>query len=204
MTALAFAVLDAVPETSAASPAIRLQMQVRCDDAPIDALALRVRLQIEPWRRNYDAGERALIADFSPGKPLQFAEVAVMVGAFSGESTFSLPIACTYDVQVASMKYFSALRDGEIPLRLFFNGTIFRGGRADFEVEMVPWDLECTASLPVRTWQAAMDACFPSQAWIRVQRATFDALLRYRARHALNDWEEVVTHLLSAGTQASR
>jgi hypothetical protein len=188
----------AVAERGAAAPTIRLQMRVRSDEAPIDALALRVRLQIEPWRRRYDDAERALIAELSLTKPLQLADVAVMLGAFSGESAFSLPISCTYDVQVASMKYFSALREGEIPLRLFFNGTIFRGGEAGFQVEMVPWDLECTAALPLATWQAAMDACFPNKAWIRIERATFDELLRYRAQHALNDWEEVVLHLLGA------
>jgi hypothetical protein len=198
VTALAFSVLDAVAERNAASPTIRFQMRARSGDEPIDALALRVRLQIEPWRRRYDGAERELIAELSVTKPLQLAEVAVMIGAFSGESAFALPVSCTYDVQVASMKYFSALHDGEVPLRFFFNGTIFRGGEAGFQVEMVPWDLECTASLPLATWQAAMDACFPNQAWIRIERATFDELLRYRAQHALNDWEAVVTHLLAA------
>jgi len=42
----------------------------------------------------------------------------------------SLP--CTYDMEVASGKYFASLDGGEIPLALLFSGSVFLGGANGF------------------------------------------------------------------------
>ena len=39
-----------------------------------------------------------------------------------------MPVVCTYDFEVVSVKYFSALGDGDIPLTFLFSGTIFYEG----------------------------------------------------------------------------
>ena len=52
-----------------------------------------------------------------------------MVRGFTGDVEFDLPVPCTYDFEVAAAKYLHALRDGEVPLRVLFSGTVFtRGG----------------------------------------------------------------------------
>ena len=55
-----------------------------------------------------------------------------MVAGFAGETEVDLPVACTYDFEVAAAKYLHALGDGEVPLLLLFSGTVFVARRAGF------------------------------------------------------------------------
>ena len=41
-----------------------------------------------------------------------------------------------------------------------------------------------------------MDSAFPDHAWIRVDRATFQRLRRYRAQERLCSWEDAFEQLL--------
>lgn len=204
MTAFDFGVLRVEPARRAVSPTLTFRMRVRSVGEPVDALALRVRVQLEPALRGYAAEEEPLLVEIfgarerwsSAVRPLQWHEGAVMLGRFSEEAEFDLHVPCTYDMYVSAGKYLTALNDGEIPVRLFFNGTVFRGASSGFEVEMLPWDLESTARFPLQTWREAMDACFPNHAWIRVERPTFDRLARYRAEHHLWDWDAAINTVI--------
>ena len=206
MTALAFNVVDAAVERYSASPAIRLRLRVGAQDGDrIDAIALRARVQIEPAGRTYTAGEEARLREIfgererwvHSVRPLQWTETSIMVGSFSRETTFEISLACTYDLNVAGGKFISALDAGDIPLRLFFTGTLFRGSASGFNVEMLPWNLECTTRLSMQLWYDAMNSAFPDQAWIRVDRSTFEALRSYRADHSFSNWEEAFSVLLA-------
>jgi len=204
VTKLTFEMVDATADRFSAAPIVRLRVRVRLEGEAIDALALHVRVQIEPAGRAYDTDEELLQQELfgkrerwvQSVRPLQWTECAVMLNAFTGETTFDVPIACTYDLQVASSKYASALKDGNIPVRLLFTGTIFRGAQSGFAVEMLSWNSERQGRVPVATWQEAMERVFPGQAWIRVDRPTFAALRRYRTEHALYNWEDAFAHLL--------
>lgn len=198
MSKLEFEMVDVLAETRPAAPTLRLRLRLRADGPAVDAIALRVRVQIEPWRRRYAEREQALLSELSATTALQWSETAAALAGFDGETTFDIPVACTYDVQVAAGKYWTALEDGSVPVRLFFNGTIFRGAPNGFNVEMLPWDLECAGEIPVATWQRAMDACFSGQAWIRVDRGIFDALRRYRTAHHHTSWDDTMSALLAA------
>lgn len=205
MSRLAFEVVDAYAERYAASPAIRLRVAVRDDGEPIDAIALRVRAQVEPAFRTYSAEEEVQLQEIfgarerwaASVRPLQWIDTGVTTGAFERETVFEVPLPCSYDMQVAAAKYSSALHGGDIPLRLLFTGTVFRAGSNGFSVEMLPWNLECTARLPVALWNEAMNASFPDHAWIRIDRTTFRALRRYRAERAFYSWEDAFSHLLA-------
>lgn len=198
MTKLEFEMIAAHAQAHPAMPALRLRLRVRADGPAVDAIALRVRVQIEPWRRRYTQQEQVLLSELSATTALQWSETAVALAGFEGETTFEVPVACTYDLQVAAGKYLTALEDGGVPVRLFFNGTIFRGAPNGFNVEMLPWDLECADEIPVAIWQRAMDACFSGQAWLRVDRGTFDALRRYRTAHHHASWDDTMSALLAA------
>lgn len=200
MTKLEFTIREAIAEPHPATPALRLRLNLRSSGEAIDAIAVRARVQIEPWRRRYAPGEEALLSDLSPTAALQWAETSLVLPGFDGETLFDVTLACTYDLQVAAAKYLTALADGAIPVRLFFNGTIFRGAPAGFNVEMLPWDLECAGDIPIATWQRAMDACFAGQAWIRIDRSTFDALRRFRAAHHCASWDDAVNAMLAVET----
>ena len=82
----------------------------------------------------------------------------------------------TYDLQIASTRYFSSLDDGEIPLLLLFSGTIFGSADGRMRVQQVPWSKETTFRLPVSQWREAVDAHFPDTAWITMSRKTLDEL----------------------------
>lgn len=210
MADLDFAVTGADADRSAAAPAIALHLRVTSqDENPVQALALRAQVRIEPGRRGYgddeaDAmrdlfGERARWRDTL--KPLQLAFVSLVVPGFAREAEFDLSLPCSYDFDVAANKYLYALDSGEIPLLLLFSGMAFTSGPNGFGVSPVPWDREARFRLPVEVWRTTMDLHFPGAAWLRLGTDTFDALYRYRVRRQLIDWDDVVTHLLKdAGT----
>ena len=83
-------------------------------------------------RRDARAARRAV----RPARALGRDDALVPVGArrvarahFAARHTFTVEVPCTYDLEVASAKYFDALRDGEVPLSFHFNGTVlYRGG----------------------------------------------------------------------------
>jgi hypothetical protein len=129
---------------------------------------------------------------------MQFAFADAMVPGFEGAVEVDIPISCTYDLEVASSKYFHALDDGEIPLLMLFSGTVFTKGESGFSVEQVPWHKEVSFGLPVKVWDEMMDLYFPGQAWIRIQRETLDALGRFKSERALTGWDQTLETLLSA------
>ena len=64
----------------------------------------------------------------------------LIVPAFTGSTTVTAPVACSYDMEVAAAKYLHALPDGEAPLALHFNGMVYypdeQGG---LQMVLVPW-----------------------------------------------------------------
>lgn len=174
------------------------------------ALALRCQIRIEPARRGYEPAEAAGLTDLftersrwgSTLQPLQFAQVPVMVPAFTGATETDVVVPCTYDLEIAATRYANALTDGEVPLLMLFSGTAFTGS-AGFRVEPVPWDLEAPFRMPVAVWKEMVDQHFPGCGWIRLPRDTMNDLIAFRSRHALPSWEATVRALIdAAGTKA--
>lgn len=211
MSDLSFEVVGARAEPHAAVPTIMLRLRIRdASEADIQAITLRVQLQIEPRRRHYASAEEERLLDLF-GEPARWGDtlqtllwthVSMTVTSFRGTTEVDLPIPCTYDFEVASAKYFHGLEDGEVPLLLLFSGTVFaRSGEGKMMVEQVPWHAEAPFRLPVLVWRDVMDLYFPGSAWIRLRRDTFDALHRYRGRRALTSWEEAIEGLLQHADQ---
>jgi hypothetical protein len=169
----------------------------------IHALALSVQVRIEPQRRPYGAEESEQLRDLF-GAPerygntlrsLLWTHVSQMVLGFSSQTEFDLPIACSYDFEVAAHKYLSALREGEIPLALLMRGTLFARGESGITAALLPWECEAHYRLPVRWWREAMDAFFPNSAWLRVGRDVFEELRRLKTARGLPTWDAVLTQL---------
>jgi hypothetical protein len=126
-----------------------------------------------------------------------------VVPAFTGATVVELQVPCTYDFDVSASKYLAALRDGEVPLELLFGGTVFyRGEGGLLQTTMIGWDREADYRMPISVWRAAMDMYFPGNAWLRLQRETFDRLHAYRAQNSLTSWEETVDRLLESGERS--
>jgi hypothetical protein len=203
---LAFRCLGVRADPYAAGPTLVFRLGISAGEGErVHAMALRCQIRIEPAARGYgDAeaerldglfGERARWSRSM--QPLQFAQTSVVVPGFTGATEVDLPVPCTYDMDVAASRYFSALEDGEAPLTLLFSGTAFRGPRG-FQVEPVPWDREAPCRMPVGVWQEMLDQHFPGCGWLMLPRTTMDALLAYRSRQALPSWQETVETLLTA------
>ena len=96
-------------------------------------IALTIQVMIEPARRAYDAATRErLVGLFGPPerwsvttRSLVWAQLDVVVPAFTGSTTVAVPIACNYDLEVAAAKYLHSLSDGEAPLAMHFNGVVY-------------------------------------------------------------------------------
>ena len=205
MTNLTLEVIDARPEPHAAVPTIMLRMRIaETTGAMVHAIALRCQIRIEPQRRRYTADEEARLYELfgeTPRwgdslRPFLWTHVATTVTSFRGTTEVDVPIACTYDFEVAASKYLHAVENGEIPILLLFTGTVFTKGQSGFAVEPVAWDLEAPFRLPVAVWRDTMDMYFPNSGWIRVSRETLDALQRYKSGRALPTWDQAFEHLL--------
>ncbi|MEI5522823.1 DUF6084 family protein [Streptomyces brasiliscabiei] len=203
-TEFSFACIGVRADRYAAGPTLVFRLRVTAaDNARVHALALRCQIRIEPARRGYEPAEADGLADLfgdrsrwgSTLQPVQFAQVAVMVPSFTGEIETDLVVPCTYDMEIAATRYLTALTEGEVPLLMLFSGTAFTGD-GGFRIEPVPWDREAVFRMPVTAWREMVEQHFPGCGWIRLPRATMDALLAYRSRHALPSWEATLTALL--------
>jgi len=126
------------------------------------------------------------------------------VPAFEESVEIDLPVPCTYDFEVAAVKYLDALEGGEVPLLFLFSGTVFAKAANGFRVEQISWDKEAGYRMPVKVWRDLMDAYFPGCAWIRLRRENLDALQRFRVRNGFLNWDDAIEALIGRGEAAAR
>jgi hypothetical protein len=202
---LVFDCTGAKADGYAVSPTLVFRLRIaETSGQPIGGIALRAQLRIEPLKRRYSDAEAERIGDLfgerprwgDTMKPLQFANLAQMVPAFSGSVEVDLPVPLTYDFDVATAKYFHGLEDGEIPFVLLFSGTTFLDDGGALSIEQIPWHKETSYRLPVAVWREAMDQHFPNSTWVRLRRDTLDDLQRFKSRLTLPTWDDTIEALL--------
>ncbi len=183
----------------------RLRVINAVPDEAIHNVVLRCQIQIESTRRHYTPAEEVRLRDLF-GEPERWGQTlramlwthtSVVVPAFTGEVTTNLPVACTYDFNVAATKYFSALGEGEIPLDFLFSGSVFyQDDAGGLQVAPISWSQEARFRLPVATWRQLMDAYYPNQVWVQLRQDVFDRLYHYKMRSGIPTWEQAVERLL--------
>jgi hypothetical protein len=205
MTDLAITVVDSRPDPYAAEPTILLRLRIEAVEAePVHAMVLKVQIRIEPQRRRYSDEETVRLVELfgeAPRwgqtlKPFLWTHVSTTVAEFAGSVEVDLPVPCTYDFEVAAAKYLHSIGDGEIPIVLLFNGTMFSYRDGGLVVQPIAWHVEAEHRLPVAVWRATMDGFFPNSGWIRIRRETIDALTRYTSDRALTSWDDTFERLL--------
>jgi hypothetical protein len=206
MARFRFECVDAHGEPYAVTPTMAFTIRIaELTGTGVHAIALRCQIRIEPRRRRYTDAEADRLVDLfgepprwaETLKPMQLATVPVMVPGFAGVTDAVVPVPCSYDLEIASTRYFRALDDGTVGLLLLFSGTAFLDNGAGYMVEQLPWTAESRYRLPVAVWRDMVERDFPNSAWLRCSRETLDALGRYRSRHALPSWEHTIESLLS-------
>jgi hypothetical protein len=183
----------------------RLRVTNASPDEAIHNVVLRCQIQIEATKRHYRPEEEASLRDLF-GEPARWGQTLramlwthanVVVPPFAGGTIVELPVACTYDFNVAATKYFYALEEGEIPLDFLFSGSVFyQDAEGALQVAPISWSLEARFRLPVATWRQLMDTYYPNTAWIQLRSDVFDRLYHYKVRHGIPTWEEAVDRIL--------
>lgn len=207
MPDLSFSVngVEAAPQS--ATPVLHFKLAVRNADPvePIQAIMLRCQMRIEPGARQYTDGEKGRLLDLF-GEPARWAQTlrsllwthsSVVVPPFQGEIEVDLPAQCTFDLTVASAKYFDGLEAGEAPLLLLFSGTVFyQAPGGAMQIAQIPWTKEAAFRLPVRAWKDMIDTYYPNTAWLCLRRDVFERLHRYKVERGIPTWEQTLESIL--------
>ena len=177
------------------------------NDEIIHTVALRAQIQIEVSRRKYDSNEQARLLDLF-GEPdrwgqtlrsLLWTHASVVVPGFTGSVLADIPVACTFDFNVAATKYFHGVTGGDLPLCFQFSGTVFYMGEdGTLQVAPISWDKESKYRLPVKVWKDLMDAHYPNSAWLSLHRDTFEKLSQFKMREGIPTWDEALDRALAA------
>lgn len=190
-------------------PLVQFRLGISCAsaDEEIHAIILRVHIQFAVSQRSYDEREKERLVELY-GQPSQWSrtlrnrlwvQLSTSVGAFKSALETTLSVPCSFDLNVASTKYFQGLEDGDVPLLFLFSGTVFHPGPdGSLRVHQIPWEKECTFRMPLRTWQELMETHFPNTAWLTLRRETVERLYHYRRLHSLATWEDTMERLLPA------
>jgi Family of unknown function (DUF6084) len=198
---LRFEVEGAERVEHAAVPTVAFALGI-ASERPVRSVLLDVQLQIAARRRPYgSAAHERLFELFGPVeqwgaslRTLLWTRATLVVPPFTGSTVVQLPIACSYDLDVAASRYFDALEDGEVPLEFLFSGTVFYG--APLQAARISWESEAAYRMPVALWRETMDRYFNGTAWLRLPKPSLDRLAAHKSRHALATWEDVVDSLL--------
>lgn len=196
MPDLSFAIQEIEPVLRLPNPHFRARIRItnRSRQEKIHSIALRCQAQLDPVRRRYTPEQRAALKDLF-GSPEQWAagslrslllasaKAAIPSFADAIITEFSFP--CSFDVNLAAANYLTAISEGEIPIVVLFNGTVFfePDGRG-LQVAQIPWDAEASYRLPAQVWSEAVvkgGEQFPAAAF---SNATVQHYLdRWRAEH---------------------
>jgi hypothetical protein len=201
-----FEVLGARPLRYAAAPTLMLDLQIsEPSGRAVYMMALTIALMIEPARRGYDDATRERLAGLF-GAPerwavtthsMVWAQLDVVVPAFTGSTTVAVPLACSYDLEIAAAKYLHSLPDGEAPLALHFNGMIYypneQGG---LQMVLVPWSCSIDYRMPVAVWHETIEHYYPNTGWVALRSQTLDALERERVTRGLPTYDACIARLL--------
>ena len=213
MPELDFKVTGIEPAAHGLTPLLNFTLEVAATPATqaIHSVILQAQIHIQATQRRYDPAEKKKLTDlFGPpdrwGDTLRarlWALTSTTVRPFTGATTATLTVPCSFDLNVAATKYFYALDEGEVPLLFLFSGTIFyEGDDGQLQVQQISWNKECPFRLPVKAWKDLMDHHYPNMAWLALNREVFERLYAYRLAHGDTSWEQTIEKLLPAVEEA--
>ena len=213
MPDLSFQIEGAQAVSFAAAPLMGFQLRVTdAGGEPIHTVALRSQIQIEVTRRRYGAREQERLRDLF-GEPdrwgqtlrnMLWTHASVIVPGFTQSTNVELQVPCTFDFNVAAMKYFQGLDEGEVPLCFQFSGTVFYQRGGSLQVAPISWDKEAKFRLPVQSWKQMMDLYYPNCAWLCLDRDVIERLNDYKLRNGIPTWEQMLEGLLQETEQGVR
>ena len=191
----------------AASPQLVFALNVTAETSQkIHTVILRCQIMLETARRRYSTGEQHRLADLfgEPGRwgqtlrSMLWTNTSVVVPPFTGSIVVDLPVPCTFDFNVAATKYFAGIDTGEVPVSVFFNGTVFyEAPDGNLQAGHISWEKESSYRLPVRLWREMMDAYYPNCTWLCLRRDAFAKLYEYKVQRGLPTFDDALLAALS-------
>jgi hypothetical protein len=207
MPELDFKVTNVEPAVLGFAPLLNFRLEISNQPVAesIHSVMLRAQIQIGAPQRDYNGQEKEKLAELF-GAPPRWGQTLrnrfwtnanLSVGPFTGSTVAQLPVLCTYDLNVASAKYFYALEQGDVPLIFLFSGTVFYAAEdGQLQIQQIPWNKESVYAMPVQAWRELLDGHYPNSAWLYLNRQIFDQLYAYKRRHGLGSWEQAIERLL--------
>lgn len=206
MPDLSFTVVGAEPEYEGITPLMDFLVDVENGtNEYIQSIILHTQIRIEPLRRSYNAAEKERLVELF-GEPerwgqsvrnLLWTHIDATVPAFRGQTRARLHVPVSFDLNVASAKYFYGLEDGEIPLVFLFSGTVFyKSASGGLLMQRISWENESQYKMPVDRWRRLMETYYPSASWLYIDRDVFDQLYAFKRRNRIPTWDATVSHLL--------
>jgi hypothetical protein len=175
----------------------------------IQSVMLQAQIHIQAPQRAYNASEKDKLHDlFGPPEdwgrtlsPRFLAHSNTIVRGFADRTQATLPVPCTFDLNVATAKYFYALEDGQVPLLFLFSGTYFYSA-ADgrLQIGQISWNSEASYQMQISVWREMMERHYPGRGLVSLDRDTFDLLYAFKRRHGFATWEQAIECLLAGGT----
>jgi Family of unknown function (DUF6084) len=202
---LEFWVLEAAPVPHAAVPTLAFRLRARDrSEREVYTVALSTQIHIEAAQRPHDARTRERLLELF-GEPERWGDTArgvlwtrqeLLLPSFTGSVTHDLHVPLSSDAELASFKYFNALRDGEIPLSFHFSGTVFYAGEGDrLQLTQVSWSAEAQFRLPLETWRRTLEEHHPPGGYVHLSDETLEALRVLREERGYMSLDAVVADL---------
>jgi len=197
MSSFSFRVLSTTPSVETAAPALAVRLLVNhvvhAEVGAVQAIWLQSRIVIDRQEpRPLDAGRRQTE---SSSNATLWANVATIVPAFESSIEIELVVPCLLHPETSGSAFFHGSRDKDVFLRMTLTGTAMMA--AGDHLVSQPISAEVTWWMSAEVWRAAVDRCFPEDAWIRVHRDTLDVLAHFRARHPLAGWDDLLQTLIA-------
>jgi hypothetical protein len=203
---LQFAIEKAEPLRFAASPHIAFKLRVT-NSTPlrIHTIILKCLVQLDVSRRRYSSEEQQRLADLfgEPGRwgetlrSMLWTNTSTIIPSFEQTAAIDLHVPCTFDFNVAATKYFAGIDNGDIPVSVYFSGTIFYASDADtLQVVQIPWEKETSFRMPITVWREMMAFYYPNSAWLCLRRDTFDRFYAYKVRYGIPTFDQALVRAI--------
>jgi hypothetical protein len=201
-----FTVVAVTAAEDTAVPALRFHLDVtETSGREVFTIALTAQINVDPARREYDAETRERLADLF-GEPERWAatthsflwaHATTLVPSFTGRTSFTMLVPCSYDLELAAAKYFYSLPGGAVPLSFHFSGSILhRRDGGQLQVVLVPWSCSAQWKLPVEVWRGMMERFYPNGAWARLHADTVARLRRRQLERGSPSLDACIAELL--------
>lgn len=207
MPDLSFDITSVEPANRGVAPLLHFDLEITNTpaDETVQSVMLQTQIRLEAAKRPYNESEREKLVELFGmpedwGRSLnsrKWTHVSEAVPTFSGQTSVTLPVQCTYDLNVASAKYLYALEEGVVPLIFLFSGTVFyQAATGQMQVQRLARSKECTYRMPVSAWKEMMEEHYPGSAWLYLDEDVFERLYAHRRENGLVTWEQTIEDLL--------